>query len=223
MELTIPGVVQAWAEQDVAFEISGRIDYVVQEGVEVRGRWEENGEVLVTGDLLARIDQSDFEAAVAAAQADLDTAIIQRDRVAPAEVAEAEASRDQANDELQRVEEANRQGATSVSELVSARANADVAEARVAAARAGLSSAEASVIRAEAALDQARLDLARTELWAPFGAEVSGRSQNVGGYASPGSPVVHLTMIDPIEVAVQVSAATSREIAVNDRMRVFVD
>ncbi|MEO0631544.1 MAG: HlyD family efflux transporter periplasmic adaptor subunit, partial [Planctomycetota bacterium] len=79
------------------------------------------------------------------------------------------------------------------------------------------------VIRAEAALDQARLDLARTELWAPFGAEVSGRSQNVGGYASPGSPVVHLTMIDPIEVAVQVSAATSREIAVNDRMRVFVD
>lgn len=223
VEMTIPGVVRSWAEQDVAFEVAGRIDFVIEEGVEVRGRWQEGDQVLVEGDLLARLDPSDFEAAVAAAEADLETAMIQRDKVAPAQLAEAEASKQQVDDQLARIEEALRRGAANESEAISARANAEVAAAKVAAARAGIESSRASVLRADSALRQAKLNLERTELRAPFGAEVSGRTQIAGGYASPGSPVVSLTMIDPLEVAVQVSAATSRQLEVGSLARVYVD
>jgi len=223
LSMTVPGIVRSWAEQDVAFEIAGRIDFVIEAGVEVRGRWQEGDEVLLEGDLLARLNPSDFEAAVAAAEADLESVIIQRDQVAPAQLAEAEANKQQVDDELARIEEAMLRGAANESEAISARANAKVASARVIAAQAGIESARASVLRAESALQQAKLNLERTELRAPFGAEVSGRTQIVGGYASPGAPVVSLTMVDPLEVAVQVSAATSRQIDVNSLVRVYAD
>lgn len=223
IDMTVPGIVRSWAEQDVAFEIAGRIEFVIEAGAEVSGRWQEGDEVLLEGDLLARLDPSDFEAAVAAAEADLESVIIQRDQVAPAQLAEAQANKQQVDDQLARVEEALRRGAANESEAISARANAEVASAQVIAAQAGIESARASVLRAESALQQAKLNLERTELRAPFGAEVSGRTQIVGGYASPGAPVVSLTMVDPLEVAVQVSAATSRRIEVNSLVRVYAD
>jgi len=223
LALTIPGIARSWAEQDVAFEVPGRIDYVIPEGVEVRGRWQEGDRVLVEGDLLARLDRADFEAAVTAAQADLETAIIQRDQLATAELAEAQANKVQIDDELARTEAMLAQGATNERAAISARANAEVAKARVAAARAGIESSRAAVLRAESVLEQALLDLARTELRAPFGAEVSDRTQIVGGYANPGSPVVQLTMIDPLEIAVQVSAATNRQIEINSLIHVYAD
>lgn len=221
--MTIPAIVRSWAEQEVAFEVAGRIDFVIEEGVEVRGRWQEGDRVLVEGDLLARLNPSDFEAAVAAAEADLETAIIQRDQVSPAQLAEAEANKVQVEDHLARIEEALQRNAVNETEVISARANAKVADAKVAAARAGIESSRAAVLHAESALEQARLNLNRTELRAPFGAEVSNRTQIVGGYANPGSPVVRLTMIDPLEIAVQVSAATSRRIEMNSLVRVYAD
>ncbi|MEO1510949.1 MAG: HlyD family efflux transporter periplasmic adaptor subunit, partial [Planctomycetota bacterium] len=220
--LRVPGIVRSWAEQDIAFEVAGRIGFVINEGEQVRGRWEEGGEVLVEGDVLARLDPAEFEAAVRAAEADLESALIQRDSAAPAELARAEARRVEASENLSRTETAFAQDAASELDFVRARAQFEVAEAEVAVARSGVRSASAAALRAEATLTQARLDLKNTEIRAPFGAEVSDRFEIVGGYATPGTRVLSLTMLDPIEIAVQVSAATARSIAPENLVRFYV-
>lgn len=65
-----PGTVKAYQEARMGFEVAGRVDeFLVREGDEV-----------AEGDVLARLDPSDYEAALRAAQADLDKAKADRDR-----------------------------------------------------------------------------------------------------------------------------------------------
>ena len=49
--LRLTGVVESWREEDVAFEVGGRVSYVVEAGLLLDGRWEEGGEVNVVGDV----------------------------------------------------------------------------------------------------------------------------------------------------------------------------
>ena len=85
VKLRLPGIVRSWAEEDIAFEVSGKVDFIMQEGARVTGRWADSDVVLVDGDVLARLDPEEYEADVAASQAELEAALIKRDRVAPAQ------------------------------------------------------------------------------------------------------------------------------------------
>lgn len=55
-ELQLTGSVKSWKEQDIAFEVSGRLEKIVEMGTQLEGRWEEEGKVHVQGDIMARID-----------------------------------------------------------------------------------------------------------------------------------------------------------------------
>ena len=48
----IMGVAEAWAEQDVGFEVPGRVIFVVEENSLLQGRWVEQGKVIEEGDVL---------------------------------------------------------------------------------------------------------------------------------------------------------------------------
>ncbi|MCH8149971.1 MAG: efflux RND transporter periplasmic adaptor subunit, partial [Planctomycetes bacterium] len=74
--LQITGVVQPWQEQDVAFEVGGRVQFIVQQGTQLQGRWEEDGNVEVVGGLLASIDDDTYRAAVVAEEAEVEYARI---------------------------------------------------------------------------------------------------------------------------------------------------
>ena len=135
------------------------------------------------GDVLARIDPTDFELAVRQAEATL----------ARAQVAE---EKEQANAEIARAEW----------EAVVARLDGQTGELGVPSPlvlrEPQLREAGANVAAAEAALALSRLDLERTAIRAPFDCRVSGQSISVGKLIGPGTSIAELFATDRLEVEV---------------------
>jgi len=219
--LQITGVVQPWQEQDVAFEVAGRVRFIVQQGTQLKGRWEEDGNVEVVGDLLASIDDDTYQAAVVGAKADVDYAETTLDKVLPAELAEAEASRINQQAEMDRIMAIPKTAIEPI-EPIRARANRDMAVAKVERAKAGLTTGKASLEKAQAALTQAKLDRQHATLYAPFSCEVAEVYVKAGGYAKAGQPVAHLVMMDPIKIDLAVSPETARGLQLRDSVRLYV-
>ncbi|MBC8549830.1 MAG: HlyD family efflux transporter periplasmic adaptor subunit [Candidatus Brocadiales bacterium] len=72
--LQLTGSVMSWKEQDISFEVSGRLEWIVEMGTNLAGRWEEKGEVHVKGDLLAQIEERPFKLKLKTARAERDRA-----------------------------------------------------------------------------------------------------------------------------------------------------
>ena len=169
------------------------------------------------GDLLVKIDDRDYRAAVARAEAsvaaahaslvNLDaTQQLQRSAIAQADAgvaaAQAEATRAQANDA--RYRELASRAAVSIESAQRAQAAAQTAQAgsdRAAAARQGAQrqlqviatqrgQAEAALAQAEAELQVARLNLSYTELRAPVDGVIGNRRARAGAYASAASQML---------------------------------
>jgi len=169
------------------------------------------------GDLLVKIDDRDYRAAVARAEAsvaaaraalvNLDaTQQLQRSTIAQADAgvaaAQAEATRAQADDA--RYRELAARAAVSIESAQRAQAAAQTAQAgtdRAAAARQGAQrqllvietqrgQAEAALAQAEAELQVARLNLSYTELRAPVDGVIGNRRARAGAYASAASQML---------------------------------
>lgn len=69
-ELQLTGSVKSWKEQDIAFEVSGRLEKIVEMGTQLEGRWEEEGTVHIQGDILAHIDARPYRIRFKAALAE---------------------------------------------------------------------------------------------------------------------------------------------------------
>ena len=72
--LQLTGSVESWKDQDISFEVDGRLEWIVEMATNLAGRWEENKVVRVQGDVLARIDEEHHRIKLKAAKADLDRA-----------------------------------------------------------------------------------------------------------------------------------------------------
>jgi HlyD family secretion protein len=190
---------------DVAPEVGGRIvEFAV-----------DRGDTVDLGGLLFRIDDTEAKAAVAEATADLarakaELANLQQGQRPPeiavieAQIAEAEASRDQAEKEFARQGELFAKRVISEARLDQARETVSVAEARVAAAerqrevatlpaRTGqIEAAERAVEAAQAQLEQAETRLAKHIANAPVAAVVEDTHYENGEVATAGSPVLSL-------------------------------
>lgn len=163
------GVIQPSREAGLAFRLSARVSEVLVS----------EGQAVMAGDLLVRLESADLEAAVTQAQASLELAEAQRDQVlAPArseEIAILQAQLDASPTDAQR----------------------DVAEAQLALALVGstdeqIAIAGAGVRQAEAALEAARVALDELTLTAPFDGVVVEVAVEVGELAAPGLPAVRL-------------------------------
>lgn len=118
-----------------------------------------------TGDVIARIEPSLFEAEVAQAEANLKSAEAQRDKAA---ISEEEARRN-----LDRLKKLREQRLVSESDL-------DVAEFAHRAAAVELRVRAAAVAQARAALEKAQINLAHTTIYAPVDGVVISRDVDVG-------------------------------------------
>ncbi|MDF3933875.1 HlyD family secretion protein [Pseudomonas citronellolis] len=169
------------------------------------------------GDLLARIDDRDFRAALAkaegavhaeqallanvAAQASLQEALI---RQSQAEIDAAAAEESRSRDDNRRYATLVQRNAVSVEAAQraeagwkTARANSDKARASLLAARRQLDVIQSQREQAQAALEQAgaerdlaRLDLGYTELRAPVDGYIGNRRARVGGYVAAGTQLL---------------------------------
>lgn len=188
--------------------------YVVRAVPEVSGKVIEvavrDNQIVRTGDLLYRIDQSPFRIAVERAEAKLaaagqavgaSTAAVD---AAQARVVEEMAQRGNIREQAGRVFELVRMGVYPVARRDQAQSQFEEAEAQVKNAEASLEQARQAlgpkgvdnpqIREAMAALEQARLDLTRTILLAPGDGVVSNLQLNIGQFATAGQPA--LTFLD---------------------------
>lgn len=165
VEIETQGSVQSRREVRIAAELSGRV-------LEVARGLRKGGKVR-QGDLLARIDPADYQAALANA----------RSTLADSELALAleQARADQARVDWERLG-----GSRSANPLALRQPQLASAQARVEAARAAVALANQNV--------------ARTEIRSPFDASVREAMIEVGAVARPGEPIAELFTAGELEI-----------------------
>ncbi|NYE28963.1 membrane fusion protein (multidrug efflux system) [Rhodanobacter sp. K2T2] len=184
---------------------------------QVSGLDVEDNQIVHKGQLLAQIDDRDYAAAVASAEANVSMARAAIDNVsasiaqqqfvidqASAALAGAHASYAFARADFDRYADLARQGAGSVQNAQQARSRIDSAQADVSRNEASLRAARqqvavlhtereragATLQHALAMLDSARLNLSWTRIEAPIDGMVGQRLVRVGAYVTPGTPLL---------------------------------
>lgn len=202
------------------------------------------------GDVLARIDDRDYQVALAAARADLANAQAQ---LANAEAALAQqgslidqaqagvlVSRSELNlaqADQRRYQALASEGAGSVQNAQQAQSREAVANAhlqqgtaavlnarqRTAILSAGVQSAQAGVQRAQAAVARAELDLSHTALRAPIDGVVGRRAIRIGAYLTPGMPVLAVVPLQQAFVVANFQETQMTRMRAGQRVDIRVD
>jgi HlyD family secretion protein len=203
--VTASGKVEPKRKVDISADIAGR---VIQLAVE-EGQW------VNRGDLLLRIDPSQYQAAVRQAEA----AVAQ----ARAREAEARAQLLKAESDRRRMEQlAQGRDLVAVQEVDNARTAAQVAQAGVQGARFG-------VQQAQATLSQARDNLRKTTIVAPMSGRVTrlniheGETAIIGTMNNPGSLLLTVADLSVMEAKVKVDETEVPRIAVGDSAVLRID
>ncbi len=212
----------------------------------VSGMAFDEGDSVRAGEVMARLDARPYRDNVAAAQAGVDAAKAERDKLQsgnrPQEIAQArervrqtQAIADDAESNFERQNSLFESGASSQRTVDAARAARDQASANLSAAKAALSLAtagfrsediaagEARVAAADAALAQARTALADTELVAPSDATVIARVREPGSMVASNTPVYSLSLRDPVYVRAYISEPDLGRIAPGAKVQVHTD
>ena len=231
--LAVTGTVGSWKTEDIGFEVTGRVQYVIEPETNVKGP----GNVDSTGAKampLARIDPHKYETAVESAKANISVltrqkaaAEIERDQVLPAELDAAGAAEDLARADYSRGKElfdrntiAKAELDQYVAKLKSAQAQVAQVEATREAKGAEITSLDAQIEQASAALKDAQRDLDDCSISAPFRGQIAEVHVIPGGTVQRGEPVVTLQMMDPIKIDFEVSAARARQMHYKDTLNI---
>ncbi|HEX2187739.1 MAG TPA: efflux RND transporter periplasmic adaptor subunit [Longimicrobiaceae bacterium] len=204
--VTASGTIDPKRKVDISADISGRvIELPVEEG-----QW------VNRGDLLLRIDPTQYQAAVRRAQA----AVAQ----AQARASQARASLIQAQNAARRA----RQLAGSSEQLIST-ADVEQAETQAAVAQAEQEAARFGVAQAQAGLSEAQEALRKTTIVAPMSGRITrlnieeGETAIVGTMNNPGSLLLTIADLSVMEARVKVDETEVPGITVGDSARVRID
>lgn len=206
---------------NVASQVAGRVD-----GISVR-----EGDVVKKGQPLVQLDARERQAIVGQAQANLEqagealkeaeanrSATLPTVKGASADVAQAQATLDEADINYNRAKRLVESGSEGESDLISARARMLEAKAhmesltatrsatagRVTASEAAVADSRAAVGAAEAALEVAKVQLAEAQVLSPFDGRVVQRNLQPGEWAAPGTPVVTIEDLSQIWVRLDI-------------------
>ncbi|MDX1625487.1 MAG: efflux RND transporter periplasmic adaptor subunit [Wenzhouxiangellaceae bacterium] len=180
------GTVRPRTETTIVPEVSGRIEWLSEDFAA--------GGVFEAGDVLARIDPSDYEAALLAAEAELASA--------RAALADEEARSEASREDFRRLYGPDREPPDLVARLP-----------QLAGARARVQAQEAAVMRA-------KRDLERTRIRLPYDGMVRRRSADLGQYVTAGSNLGEAFAVDRAEVRLPLS---DRDLAFLDLPETAVD
>ena len=196
-QLRVSATVAPWKQEQIGFQVAGRVQQVIEAGREIQGRvYDGSGEQLLSpGTVLAQLDDERLLVAVESAKAAVEVASRQMEAVNvdietrfPARILSQKAELDLALSEFNRSEKLAMQNAISDSEMERVRRNYQIAQAAdkvIAAERearaAELRSLKADILRAESARREAELDLRDAKLYSSF------RGQVAQVHVAPGS------------------------------------
>ncbi len=224
--LTVTGTVGSWKTEDIGFEVSGRVEYVIEPETNVKDEHDDQP--------LARIDPERYQTAVESEKAKISVlarqktaAEIERDQVMPAQRDAAAAGQELAQADYARGKELfDRQAIARaefdqyVAKLKNAQADVAQVEATTQAKAAEITSLEAQIEQARASLRVAELDLQDCSVIAPFRGQVAQVHVITGGTVQRGEPVVTMQMMDPIKIEFEVSAERARQLHYKDTLNV---
>lgn len=209
-EIQALGTVKPIREASVASQVSGPIAQVPQ-GIDLGSRVEE-------GQLLARIEETNYSIAVQEAEAQLAQrrAALEEQRRDSEKRAVlfkiAEENVDLVRAEAERMEALFNEGVISRSErdaaqerLTQARSEFERTQSEYRSADAALSRVAAEIGQAEARLARAREDLSDTRITAPFSGLIAEKSAEVGDHAAVGQGLFRLVDISRVKVLVNVA------------------
>ena len=206
-ERRLTGSVGLYREEQIGFEVAGRIISVLDEGFEVRGpAYDDNGRLVESGDVIATLDGTRYALQVRALEA--------RAVAAQRGVDAVQAQLRLSGQTLEREQNILNEGAGTQQAVDTAQSVFDSTAAQLAAAGANVDALEED-------LSRARQDRADATLLAPFSGRITAVHTSQGAVVDAGTPVVTLTLMDPVQVQVQVSADSEREIRTGGRARVF--
>ncbi|MEM1067295.1 MAG: HlyD family efflux transporter periplasmic adaptor subunit [Planctomycetota bacterium] len=227
----------AWKTEELGFEVSGRVEFVVDQNAEIECRTRDaSGNLILAGTPIARIESERYELAVATAKAavtraeqDLAVAQTDLDQTIPAQIDAANASVELARVEYDRSKRLRAQNAGSQSNLDSAKASFQNAAAELKqliaaekSQKAQIESYTSAVLQAQQDLRDAERDLEDCTLYSSFRGKVAESSVVPGSVVSAGAPVVTLQMMDPIKVELEVSGEQSRKLQRTQALPVYV-
>jgi RND family efflux transporter MFP subunit len=200
-QLTASGYVVAQRRAAVASKATGRL-------IELRVR---EGSVVKKDEIIARLDASDVEASIGAAQAGIRMAEAGQ-RQAEAGLRQAQVEQANADAELARSKSLQAQAFVSPQAVDAAQRRADAARASAASAQAAIAQAQASVAQAQAQLKVQRVNEDYALIRAPFDGVVLVKNANVGDIITPFSSaagtqgaVVTMADMSTLEVEADVS------------------
>ena len=196
-------------------------------GYVVDVRTDENRSVKA-GDTLVVLDDRDFKARLAQAEADLAVALAgvsNRARVgqAEAQVAQAQANAEKAHADLERIKPLAEKDIVPKQALDAAEATARAADAALAAAQAALLGADARVAAARAARDQAALNLSYTRITAPSEGVVSKKTVEIGQLVQPGQPLMSEVPLSDVWVTANLKETQTADVTPGDPVDFTVD
>src|SRR6266704_981706 len=196
-------------------------------GYVVEVRTDENRQVKA-GDTLVVLDDRDYKARLAQAEADLAVALAgvsNRARVgqAEAQVAQMQANAEKAHADLERIKPLAEKDIVPKQALDAADATARAADAALAAAQAALLGADARVAAARAARDQAALNLSYTRITAPSEGVVSKKSVELGQLVQPGQPLMSEVPLGDVWVTANLKETQTADVTPGDPADFTVD
>jgi membrane fusion protein, multidrug efflux system len=196
-------------------------------GYVIEVRTDENRPVKA-GDTLVVLDDRDYRARLAQAEADLAVALAgvsNRARVgqAEAQVAQAQANAEKAHADLERIKPLAEKDIVPKQALDAAEAAARAADAALAAAQAALLGADARVAAARAARDQAALNLSYTRISAPAEGVVSKKTVEVGQLVQPGQPLMSVVPLGDVWVTANLKETQTADVTPGDPVDFTVD
>lgn len=193
---------------------------------EVAGRVVENkiveGQTVQRGNLLLRLDDTEFKLQKARAQAEVASLRSQRG-ASEAELALWRHHQKTAEQDLDRYRQLEKTGAVTPQQLEKAENVAKEAAGRVTALEAQVASLTARMTAAQRELDLVALKIEKSEIVAPIGATVLVKTAEVGEFLQPGSPVAVLVDLSRITLKIYVPEAEIGKVKLGAAARVRVD
>ena len=194
-----------------------------------------------TGDVLVRVDPTQYQLALTKAESDLQQAKQQmKSQVASIKSSESRVESSRAQLEIATRNYERMENITKANPGALSQADRDRTTASLATATAGMSSAEANlegavealgvagpenpmIKSAVIALEQAQLDMERTEVRAPAAGLVENINLDVGYYAAAGQPLMSIISMRDVWIEAHMTENNLGNIKVGDRARFLLD
>ncbi len=222
--VTVTGTLAAYDQATVSAKVPGRVTSIAVD----------LGSVVRQGQIIAQLEQQDYQLRLQQAEAALSQARARvglppegkDDRIDPEKtgtVRQAQALLDDARIKFERAQNLVKRGVLARAQLDGAEAEYKVSLSRYQDAVEEIRNRQALVVQRRSELEIARQQLADSSIYAPFDGVVQEKRTSIGEYLAAGTPIVNVVRMDPLRMRAEVPERESRNVRVGLAVRVMLE